>query len=163
MKAVHLDPGDRARWLDSRIKTLEESLLAERWVSAEEATSAAAVARTLDSLRRTSGVLELRAGIRILTGWLAGPPAALVAAIAACDGVAVDLAAISAARAACSTAARSPTAGARSMRTSPSASAPIHRSTAARCRLRDAADVEARTVYWALRARAAETLQSSVQ
>ncbi len=31
------------------------------------------------------------------------------------------------------------------------------------CRLRDAADVEARTVYWALRARAAETLQSSVQ
>ena len=93
MKAVHLDPGERARWLDARIKTLEEGLLAERWVSAEEATSAAAVARTLHHLRRTSGVLEVRAGIRILTGWLAGPPAALIGAITVRDGVGVDLAA----------------------------------------------------------------------
>ena len=99
----HLDPASAAahgaspeqlrRWLGEQLGALGEDAYAERWATREEALAPAAVAAVLEQLRTTSGVVDARAGIRILIGWVAGPPAALIGAIAVRDGVGVDLAA----------------------------------------------------------------------
>ena len=64
--------GEIPRRLESRLATLADASFAERWATAEEATAAPAVEATLDYLRRTSGVVEPRAGHR--ADRLAGRP-----------------------------------------------------------------------------------------
>lgn len=79
------------QWLEVRLRALSDDAPPVRSASREEAIAPEAVAATLEYLRRTSGVREARAGIRILIGWIAAPPAALIGAIAARDGVGIDL------------------------------------------------------------------------
>lgn len=79
-------------WLGPRLAELGEAAEVERWATREDVISEPAISAALEHLRRRYGVVENRAGVRLLTGWLAGPPASVVTALAVHDRVGVDLA-----------------------------------------------------------------------
>ena len=81
------------QWLDARIRSLTHRPEVGRWASREQALSEESLAGARAYLRRASGVCDPRAGMRILTGWIAGPVVSVIGALAARDGIGVDLAA----------------------------------------------------------------------
>jgi hypothetical protein len=79
--------------IDARLGELADRSAVARWTTQQAAVAPEAIAAGHAQMRAIYGVVDARGSARQLTGWLAGPVAGAVAALAVADRIGIDLAA----------------------------------------------------------------------